>query len=174
MPIPTITVQGKVITPDGAGAAGGSIEIVAVLPGAVNDDTVDHVLGKSFEVMIEDDGSVDFDIIPTDAIVTFSGAAEVYRFTYKIGNDTWTELIGPIVEAGPDPIDIGALARVTSVDVPSGGLVNVLPAAAEQYRGKFLTVLGSGIDPDRTWQCLKKAGTPTAYEWETVVTGRAF
>lgn len=116
MAVPTINVIGKVVTPSGAGVAGGSLLVRLLHPGHVDDGGTEQIVGGVERFVIELDGSVDFELVPTDAISTHDGGAAVYKVTFKdTEGDRWTQFW--ILEAaGPDPIDIGDIEVVQTIN----------------------------------------------------------
>src|SRR3990170_6154369 len=105
MAIPTTRITGKVILPDGTGAKGGTLDIKLSQDGAtVKDGTIDHVLNGRKKVSIAPaDGSVDFYLVPNDA-VSPAGTHWVVTFTLPDGT-VWTERWQ--LATAPNPVEIG-------------------------------------------------------------------
>lgn len=170
MAVSTIIVQGKVLTPDGNGFAGGKLEIRITSPGAVDDSGTDQIVGGRFVVVVEADGSVNFELIPNDTIDADYETLYRVKFTHP-NHFSWIEY-WTLDSGGADPIDIGAITRETISEITGCILVDALPAATERLRGKFRTLRGSNNVPDITYQCLKIGPGTTTLDWSPVVEGK--
>lgn len=115
MAMPTTTVQGKVILPDGTAATAGTISFELSEPGKANDGTYDNRIGGKFETDIASDGSVDFTLVPNDVITRDgqgSPGGTYYQVTFLVTSpyrSEWSE--NWEVDTTPDPVDIGAITR---------------------------------------------------------------
>ena len=112
MAVATTTIDGKVLDVDGSSAGPGSIRI-APLPqgGTVDDGGTTQVVGAVGLVAIATDGSVGFQLIPTNLITSPGGGATIYRFDFETTSAKWTAYYELLDSAG-DPVNIGALDRV--------------------------------------------------------------
>ena len=171
MAITTITISGKIIKPDSTGAPGGKIHVsLASRTGTVDDAGTEQVVSPSFNVVIADDGNVNFSIIPTDIITVESGAAS-YVAVYTINDDeSWTQIWQP---TGVSNIDIGDLPIVITpfgdarlivindeADLPT-------PSAGFRQSVVYMTA-GAGI-ADKYWRCMKD--DLDVYDWILVSVG---
>lgn len=108
MAVETTRIIGKVLVPSGSPASGGKIRARLSSPGSVADAGTTQRVGGASTSNIGVDGSVDFKLIPNDAI-TPSGS--IYAIEYQMpGGDSWTEHWN--LATTPDPIDIGNIPRV--------------------------------------------------------------
>ncbi|MDH3834762.1 MAG: hypothetical protein OES34_11495 [Nitrosopumilus sp.] len=65
MAITTIVVSGKIVKPDGTAQVGGKIQITPVTSGTVDDAGTEQQVSGALIVDIGQDGSVNFNIIPS-------------------------------------------------------------------------------------------------------------
>jgi hypothetical protein len=113
MAISTKTINGKVVTPDGVGWAGGSIYYSLNVDGTVDDAGTEQVVGATKVTIIQQDGTVDFDLIPNDNI-TPADTVYVVRFFAPDGS-RMTQL-WRVLSTDPSTINIGDVTRVVSDD----------------------------------------------------------
>lgn len=164
MAVNTITIDGKVVKPDGSGADRGEIRVTLSEFGTVDDAGTEQVVSKVKKYDIASNGDVNFEIIPNADINTASGTS-FYRVTFKLHDgDTWTEIWQ--VATSPTTQNIGDVTRI----IPSTGdpawLVDTLPTAASKWRGVRLVLKGASGIQDKEYVCLKTtAVSPDVYVW---------
>jgi hypothetical protein len=152
MPIATIAITGGVLAPDGTGVSGGKIEIYLMPPGGHADDGgTEQVIAPRKTVIIEDDGSVDFDLIGNDLITAPSGGATYYKAVYHVGDIQWTQYWD--IDSTGGAIDIG---EITILLVGADGLGQLWPLltadlpATERNRGRPYRIKPSGSLPEES------------------------
>ncbi len=161
MAVATVTIDGKVVKPDGVGAGGGSIQVALSEYGTVDDAGTEQVVAPSKTYVIGADGTVGFEIIPNANINTASGTS-FYRVTYRTGDgDLWTEIWQ--VATTPDPQNIGNVTRIVPSTGDPGWLVDSLPTASATWRGVRLILKGAPGTQDLEYVCLK--GSDDVYRW---------
>lgn len=158
--IETTTITGTVYAPDGSVATGGSITCALTpTPGRASDGTNLQVVASRYVATISGTGTVSFALVPNDVI---SPAGTVYACTYTITGplrSTFTESWS--VTTAPDPVSIGAIARV-------GGPTLTLPTVSGAD-GSLWAVSGSGMTP--VTEAIYAPSTDsitTAYSYERV------
>ena len=108
MAVPLTQIAGKVLLPNGSTAAG-TITATLSQPGSVLDGAVSQTVAAQSAGTIAADGSVTLSLVPNDAIVP---AGTAYRVVMRYGSavveETWQ------LASTPDPVDIGAILRVSS------------------------------------------------------------
>jgi hypothetical protein len=105
MAIAVVNIIGSVVKPDGGGSQGGTITITLGTTGHADDGVNEVVVSGSFDAIIDEDGSVDFNII-ANSLITPSGSYSA-KFKLNDGSEftkTWT------VAAAPSTQDIGDLS----------------------------------------------------------------
>lgn len=110
MAVETTRITGKVIKPSGVAASGGRLRARLSSPGTVNDSGVTHKVGGVAFTDIGSDGSVDFRLVPNDAIAP-SGSIYSVEFQMPDGS-SWQEFWN--LPTAPDPTEIGDIPRVSS------------------------------------------------------------
>lgn len=117
MAVPTVTVNGHVLTPSGAVATGGNI-ILELTRAASATDTASGVrerIGGVTTAPIAQDGSVNFPMIPNDIIIldgNVTPGGSRYRATISVHSPTratWTETLN--IKSAPNPVAFGAIER---------------------------------------------------------------
>lgn len=117
MAVPTINVVGKVVRPDGVGLAGGDLLVKLIHPGHADDGGTEVVVGAGpRKYVIEVDGSVDFDLIPTDIITSHDGGSSVYKVTFRQTDGNFWVQFWVLLASGDNPIDIGDITVVQTID----------------------------------------------------------
>lgn len=117
MAVPTVTVNGKVVTPSGAAVTSGSLKIELSRPATVTDPVGGEKerVGGIQTAAIGSDGSVNFPIVPNDVIVldgNSSPGGTRYIVTFSVVTPvraTWVEYWN--VKTAPNPVAIGAIER---------------------------------------------------------------
>src|SRR6266540_2502463 len=150
MALPTVTIQGKVVAPNGAGIAKGTVTAKLSQAGSVLDGAVSQRVASSTRVTLGSDGALPaFALVPNDAIVP-SGTY------YRVRVHTEDELGVPFAweekwqfTSSPSTIDIGAVPRL---DVVPGVAVGLVPATATVVGGVKLAndLGGSAAAPQVT------------------------
>jgi hypothetical protein len=170
MAIPQVAITGKVLTPDGVGATGGTITAALSFPGTVRDSTgnVDQRVGGTQKFAIGIDGSVTgLTLVPNDAITP---AGSFYVVTYELANGLrWTEfwqlVTGTPLEIGDVPL-IGAQPVGLELSIPSRPTE---PTAGGAIRGHLYLIPGAAGEEDRLVVILK--GWDNVYRSKTFVLG---
>jgi hypothetical protein len=112
MAILTKNIVGKIVTPDGIGWAGGSLYISLNVNCTVDDAGTEQVIGGTKVYIIQEDGSVDFNLVPND-IMTPADSVYIVRYFAPDGSrivEHWR-----VLAADSSPLDIGDVTRVVSV-----------------------------------------------------------
>lgn len=165
MAIPTRTVQGKILAPDGSGQAGGTLEIKLSFEGQVTDDSSgdEHSIGgEVVAVIASGDGSVNFDLVPNDQIQP-SGSR--YRVRFRMPDGYWWDEYWNLPSGSA--IDIGAIVRdpAPRPDVlPSWTFVADFPTPSSVWHGKTL-IKRDPPRPDIKGTCLGDGQTPESFSW---------
>jgi len=167
MAINTVAVGGKVLTPAGVAAAGGRI-VIDLVPagGSVDDSGTEQVIAPQQLVVIGADGSVNFQLIPTDLIAAPLGGLSFYRATYDVNGVRWVHFWDGPLSTGADPIDIGDI-EVTQVlggllVFPGPPLLSADPPLTEANRGRHWRVQLAGY-PEMERVILKDADGNLTY-----------
>lgn len=113
MAIATKTIQGKIVTPDGIGWAGGTIYYKTNVPATVDDAGTEQQIGATKIVIIDSDGDVSFPMIPNDAMTP---ADTVYIVKMVSPNGDIIIQHWRVLTTDPATIDIGDVTRVYTVD----------------------------------------------------------
>ena len=112
MAIPTTTIQGKVLMPDGTDTTGTILASLSA-PGTVTDDAtadVEIVAGR-FRGSIVAGVVTGLALVPNDEI---SPAGSHYRFSFEIEAPAKHRYVRRLlVPSAPDPVDIGALVEAS-------------------------------------------------------------
>ncbi len=118
--VETTTIQGKVILANGAAATGGRIEATLSQVGTAPDTTTaaSQVVGGRVTGTIASNGDVTLVLVPNDVLSPAGTFYDVRISTTGPTRATWSEKW--TVDASPDPVDIGAIARI---EVPPGIVV---------------------------------------------------
>jgi hypothetical protein len=117
MAILTKNIVGKIVAPDGTGWAGGSLYISLNVSGTVDDAGTEQVIGGTKVYIIQEDGTVNFDLVPND-IITPADCVYVVRYFAPNGDriaEYWR-----VLSTDSSPLDIGDITRVVTI---SGGFV---------------------------------------------------
>ena len=170
MSIPQVQVTGKVLTPDGVGAAGGEIIAALSFPGTVRDSAgnVDQRVGGIQRFAVGGDGSVaGLALVPNDSI---SPAGSFYTVTFKLPNGhTWYEF-WQLVNTTPQEIGdvtlIGAQPIGTELSIP---IRPSTPAATASLRGHLYLIPGASGEEDKVVIVLK--GTDDVYRAKPLIAG---
>ncbi|MDH3834761.1 MAG: hypothetical protein OES34_11490 [Nitrosopumilus sp.] len=125
MAIAVKTIDGKIVTPDGVGWAGGTIYFSLSVHGTVDDAGTEQIVAANGVTVIQSDGSVDFDLIPND-IITPADTVYIVKFFAPDGSrmtQHWR-----ILTTDPSTINIGDVTRVFSSSgaYSAGTLANLL------------------------------------------------
>jgi len=113
--VDTTTIAGKVILPDGTAAAGGKVAATLALPGSVTDPATsegERVAGRYSGTIAATGDITGLALVPND-IISPAGTYYLVQFTItdpSSSRTSWTEKWS--VTSAPDPIDIGAVARL--------------------------------------------------------------
>ena len=165
MPVPTRTIQGKVLLPSGAAVQGGSIVCLLSEDGSVLDGSTSHKATRKMTVAVGTDGTVNFSLIPNDAITP---TGTFYAVTGKLPNgDEWKDFWD--IPSGATPLDIGAVPAYSPPAAPPGGAVTVLPAASAFWDGRVLRVNPTDGSPSHLAVCLPNGAG--GYNWSIYATG---
>jgi hypothetical protein len=106
MTVAVIDVNGSLVDISGQGSRGGRIEITLVPPGGVVDDAgTKHVVAPRKTVYVDDNGGVNFSIVP-NASITPSGSR--YHVTYHMVDGSIRSSLWNIAST-PSPQNIGDL-----------------------------------------------------------------
>lgn len=183
--IETTTITGTVYAPDGSVATGGSITCALTpTPGRASDGTNLQVVASRYVATISGSGTVSFTLVPNDVI---SPAGTVYACTYTITGplrSTFTESWS--VTTAPDPVSIGAIARVggPTLTLPTiTGAAGTLEVAngssglqpATGYIWSSTTGAINAPAPSSTLSQGSSTGnyTPTATHWSSIAAAYA-
>jgi len=169
MPVPTRTIQGKVLIPSGAGAVGGLLVITLSREGKVSDGVTNHKAAGMVKIAVGTDGTVAFALIPNDAITP---AGTFYQVAGRLPDgfawrDSWD------IPSGGTPLDIGAIPSIAGLpidprifEVPA---VTVLPTASSEWQGRVLRVNPTDGSPSYLAVCLPNGAG--VYRWDIFATG---
>jgi len=169
MPIPTVTITGKVLTPNGQGAAGGMITIRPSAPGVVRDTTgdIDQKIGGEQRIAIGVDGSVSFTLVPNASIAP---AGTTYHVQYVLQDGaSWTEDWS--LAAAPGAQEIGDVTVVSStplvegVQLPAGTHPGATPPGS--MRRRFVYVEGTAGFPDELFIVMKNGNETMGVQFIT-------
>lgn len=170
MPIPQVSITGKVLGPDGNGVAGGTIAAALSVPGTVRDSSgnFDQRVGGVQKFPIGVDGSVaGLTLVPNDAITP---AGSFYTVTITLPNGIlWVELWQLVTGT---PLEIG---DVTIIGAQPVGLELALPSrpatpfAASAIRGHMYLIPGGTGEEDKCVVILK--GTDNVYRAKPFING---
>jgi hypothetical protein len=110
MAVETTTITGKVLQPSGVPASGGRLRARLSSPGTINDAGVTQKINGVAEAEIGSDGSVNFKLVPNDAI---SPAGSIYAVEFQMPDgSSWREYWN--LPTNPDPTEIGDVPRVNA------------------------------------------------------------
>lgn len=130
MAIPTTTITGTIVLPDGSAPYEATIEAEISQAGAYLDDGHSHLAIDSVHVHCPLGVIPTFALIPNDAITP---AGTYYRVTIRTKETSTSIAVRNVVlwqvDSAPDPIDIGAVIRLDAVP----GLAVGLPAYVAAY-----------------------------------------
>lgn len=115
MAVETTTILGKVLLPSGQPATSGNILAELNAPGTALDGAVLQSVSGRVEAAIAADGSVNFALVPNSVINVgpLQQNSNYYRVTITVDapvRTSWTEKWS--IVTNPDPINIGAIARL--------------------------------------------------------------
>jgi hypothetical protein len=129
MAIPTVQIQGKVLTPSGAAPLSGTITAELSAPGSVLDGASSVRVAAKAVGRIGAGGAVaEVVLVPNDQVVP-SGTSYRVTFSVRLPNgrdERWSEVWH--VASAPSPVEIGAVPRL---DVTPGVAVTTAPAVAQ-------------------------------------------
>jgi len=165
----TTTITGAIVTPSGVGISGGKIEISLSAHGTTDDGGSEQVVLRSLTVPIALDGTVNFDLIPNDAI-TPGGSFYRFKFVSPSGR-SWITDYQPASIAG---YAIGDLPLYVEPAVPAAQQLVVaeeadLPTASAAYRRTMAYVEAATGQQDEIFFCMKNASE--GYSWVSIAVG---
>lgn len=128
--VPTTQITGNVLDPGAAGVASGAITCTLSQPGSALDGAVSQRVASSVTITLGVAGAMPASalLVPNDQI-TPSGTAYTCVFSVRLASGrpaTWSEVWQ--LASTPDPIDIGAVPRLSTAPPVAGSYVGTAPS----------------------------------------------